>query len=166
MKALSLEHAVFEAVILDAEPSANGSDRCEFRFSSHPSIAREALAKSASGGELSRISLAAAVVNPSAMPSTIIFDEADVGGAVAARVGEKFSELAVEHQVLCITHLAQIAGYADHQWMVSKTASADSVSSSVRALTHEERVREIARMLGGNKIAEAEEMLARKLLKR
>ena len=102
------------------------------------------------------------------MPSTIIFDEADVGigGAVAARVGEKFSELAVEHQVLCITHLAQIAGYADHQWMVSKTASADSVSSSVRALTHEERVREIARMLGGNKIAEAEEMLARKLLKR
>lgn len=168
VKALSLEHAVFEAVILDAEPSANGSDRCEFRFSSHPSIAREALAKSASGGELSRISLAAAVVNPSAMPSTIIFDEADVGigGAVAARVGEKFSELAAEHQVLCITHLAQIAGYADHQWKVSKTASADSVSSSVRALTHEERVREIARMLGGNKIAEAEEMLARKLLKR
>ena len=166
VRELSLEHAEFEAAILNAEPSANGCDRCEFRFASHPSLAREPLAKSASGGELSRISLAVAVVNPASMPATVIFDEADVGigGAVAAKVGEKFQMLARDHQVLCITHLPQIAGFADHHWKVEKVATLGSVSSSVRCLNQEERIAELARMVSGVNITSAEKHVAQNLI--
>ena len=166
VRELSLEHAEFEAAILNAEPSANGCDRCEFKFASHPSLAREPLAKSASGGELSRISLAVAVVNPASMPATVIFDEADVGigGAVAAKVGEKFQMLARDHQVLCITHLPQIAGFADHHWKVEKVATLGSVASSVRCLNQEERIAELARMVSGVNITSAEKHVAQNLI--
>lgn len=166
IKELSLEHAIFEAHILESEPSTNGMDRCEFHFASHPSLPLEALAKSASGGELSRISLAVAVVNPAAMPGTVIFDEADVGigGAVAAKVGEKFQALAHDHQVLCITHLPQIAGFADHHWKVEKTATAGEVVSSVRMLDENERIAELARMVSGTSITNAEKNVAKNLI--
>lgn len=167
VRELNLEHAEFLAEMVPAEPSAHGQDQCVFRFASHPSLGLEPLAKSASGGELSRLNLAIAVINPQTLPATVIFDEADVGigGAAAERVGKKLRELAETHQVLCITHLPQIAGFAQNHWKVKKTASDVSVSSSISVLTQDERVSEIARMLSGADVTEAEKTVAKKILK-
>ena len=109
----------------------------------------------ASGGELSRIGLAIAVLAARSAPvSILIFDEADtgVGGAVAAVIGELMQRLAAESQVLCVTHLPQVAARADHHLKVLKTRSAHSVSSRVERLDEAARQEEIARMLGGKKI--------------
>lgn len=167
VRELDLEHAEFVAEVVPAQPSAHGQDQCVFRFASHPSLGLEPLAKCASGGELSRLNLAIAVINPQTLPSTVIFDEADVGigGAAAERVGKKLRELAQTHQVLCITHLPQIAGFAQNHWKVKKTASNVSVSSSISVLTQDERVSEIARMLSGADVTEAEKTVAKKILK-
>lgn len=167
VRELDLPHAAFLAEIVAGEASAHGQDQCVFRFASHPSLGLEPLAKSASGGELSRLNLAIAVINPNTLPSTVIFDEADVGigGAVAERVGKKLRELAKTHQVLCITHLPQIAGFAQNHWKVKKTASDVSVASSISVLTQDERVSEIARMLSGEEVTDAEKTVAKKILR-
>ncbi len=128
-----------------------------------------ALNKVASGGELSRISLALQVVGARiARIPTLIFDEVDVGigGRVAEIVGQQLRLLGASREVLCITHLAQVAALGDHHLLVNKTSGADSTRIQVRTLSDSERVSEIARMIGGIKISQqtldhAQDMLAR-----
>ena len=124
-------------------------------MSSHPSLPLRPLAKVASGGELSRISLALQLVASKASPvGTLVFDEVDsgIGGAVAETVGRSLRRLGRERQVLCVTHLPQVAAQGDRQWTVVKAGSRRKLSVSVRQLERDARVEELARMLGGAQI--------------
>ncbi|HEX3171110.1 MAG TPA: DNA repair protein RecN, partial [Burkholderiales bacterium] len=125
------------------------------------------LAKVASGGELSRISLAIqTVASEIAQVPTLIFDEVDagIGGRVAEIVGQMLKKLGKAHQVMCVTHLPQVAASADHQWQVTKAAANGKVTSRVNILGSSERVEEIARMLGGVKITETTRKHAAEML--
>lgn len=148
-------------------PKLNGKDKIEFLVSANPGLPPKPLAKVASGGELSRISLAIQVTtaNDKTTP-TLIFDEVDsgIGGGVAEIVGQKLRSLSHNRQVMCVTHLPQVAAQAHHHLYVEKNNKTDITSSSVRLLNDEERIEEIARMLGGvtitaNTLAHAKEML-------
>ena len=137
------------------QPGPSGADAVEFQIAAHEGATPRPIAKVASGGELSRIGLAIAVLAARSAPvSILIFDEADtgVGGAVAAVIGELMQRLATDSQVLCVTHLPQVAARADHHLKVLKTRSAHAVSSRVDRLDAAAREEEIARMLGGKKI--------------
>jgi DNA repair protein RecN (Recombination protein N) len=145
----------------------HGSDQIEFYFSPNPGEPPKPLAKIASGGELSRLMLAikSLVLNPGDIP-TLLFDEVDagIGGAVAEVVGKKLKQVAAAHQVICVTHLPQIAALADSHYVVRKEVSRGRTSTKVKQLKEGERVEEIARMLGGVKITDktlrhAEEMV-------
>lgn len=142
---------------LDGEGSAHGSERVEFQVSGLAGNDWRSLAKVASGGELSRISLAIQVVTSActAVP-TLIFDEVDVGigGGVAEVVGRLLAKLGERRQVLCVTHLAQVAARAGWQWQVSKTKADGGFESCVTVLDDAARIEEIARMLGGVAITE------------
>lgn len=149
------------------QPHPHGSEDIEFLISTNPGAPPRALGKIASGGELSRISLAIGVVtaNTTAV-SSMVFDEVDVGigGAVAEVVGKLLQNLAQHVQVLCVTHLAQVAAQGNHHLQVTKTNQGATVETKLRTLDKEEKVQEIARMLGGVKItpqtlAHAREML-------
>ena len=169
MKELALGGGRFEVSLQPIDGgAAQGNETVEFLVSANPGVEPRSLAKVASGGELSRISLAIQVIASaaSAVPS-MIFDEVDagIGGAVAEVVGRKLSQLARSRQVLCVTHLPQVAALADQQWSVSKSGNGDSVQSKVTPLDAAARVEEIARMLGGVDITpttrkHAKEMLA------
>jgi DNA repair protein RecN (Recombination protein N) len=146
-----------------------GADRIEFLISPNPGEDPKSLAKIASGGELSRIMLAlkTILVEGDSIP-TLVFDEVDagIGGAVAEEVGKKLKRVAAKHQVFCITHLPQIASMATSHYGVAKSVKKDRTSTEVRLLEKQERVEEIARMLGGKTITEAtlkhaEEMIER-----
>jgi DNA repair protein RecN (Recombination protein N) len=148
-------------------PKLNGKDKIEFLVSANPGLPPKPLAKVASGGELSRISLAIQVTtsNDKTTP-TLIFDEVDsgIGGGVAEIVGQKLRSLSLNRQVMCVTHLPQVAAQAHQHLYVEKNNKTDITSSSVRLLNDEERIEEIARMLGGvtitaNTLAHAKEML-------
>jgi DNA repair protein RecN (Recombination protein N) len=148
-------------------PKLNGKDKIEFLVSANPGLPPKPLAKVASGGELSRISLAIQVTtsNDKTTP-TLIFDEVDsgIGGGVAEIVGQKLRSLSHNRQVMCVTHLPQVAAQAHHHLYVEKNNKTDITSSHVRLLNDNERVEEIARMLGGvtitaNTLAHAKEML-------
>ena len=147
----------------------HGADRVEFLISPNPGEEPKALARIASGGELSRIMLAlkTILVEGDSIP-TVVFDEVDagIGGAVAEEVGKKLKRVAAKRQVFCITHLPQIACMADSHYGVSKSVVKDRTSTGVRRLAEKERVDELARMLGGKTITEAtlrhaEEMIGR-----
>ncbi|TCK18690.1 DNA replication and repair protein RecN [Thiogranum longum] len=135
-----------------------GTDQIEFRVSANPGQPPAPLAKVASGGELSRISLAIQVIASEAsdIPS-LIFDEVDsgVGGAVADTVGQQLRTLGEHRQVLCVTHLPQVASQAHQHLQVTKLTGDQSTRTHIRALDEEERIDEIARMLGGQKITRA-----------
>jgi len=145
-----------------------GLESVEFRVSANAGQPLRALAKVASGGELSRIGLALQVIASQANPAgTLIFDEVDVGigGRVAEIVGRMLHQLGQSRQVLCVTHLPQVAAQADWQWSIAKQTRDGATTSSVAVLDREARIGEIARMLGGEKITEttrrhAAEMLA------
>ena len=125
------------------------------------------IAKTASGGELSRLSLAIqTVLSRVAKVPTLIFDEVDVGigGRVAEIVGRMLRELGERHQVMCITHLPQVAACADRQWRVRKDGSGGKPASTVNPLDADGRVEEIARMLGGMKITETTRRHATEML--
>ena len=153
-----------------AEGAAHGLEDIEFLVSAHKSVAPQPLAKVASGGELSRLSLAVQTVTSKiAGVPTLVFDEVDagIGGRVAEIVGQLLKALGAKYQIMCITHLPQVAAQADSQWQVAKAMSGGNVLSRVTILQPAERVDEIARMLGGVKITEttrkhAAEMLASK----
>ena len=153
MQQLALASGRFEVALLPlAEGAAYGLEQVEFRVGGLAGLEAKPLAKVASGGELSRISLAIQVLTSrSASVPTLIFDEVDVGigGGVAEIVGRLLRELGNERQVLCVTHLPQVAARAEWQWQVSKTTRDDVTLSAIEALDEEQRVREIARMLGG-----------------
>ena len=153
---------------LDDTPRAFGQDKVEFLVSANPGLPPKPLAKVASGGELSRISLAIQVTtsNDKTTP-TMIFDEVDsgIGGGIAEIVGKKLRALSHDRQVMCVTHLPQVAAQCHHHLYVSKSNRSDITASSVKPLTADERVEEIARMLGGikitaNTLAHAQEMLS------
>ena len=151
-----------------AEPASYGVETVEFRVATHPKQPLGPLAKVASGGELSRLALAIQVVlaEVGRVP-TLIFDEVDVGigGAVAATVGKMLQQLGLRRQVLCVTHLPQVAACADEHYRVTKIGKGDTVASELARLSAGARVEELARMLGGHEItaktrAHAGELLA------
>ena len=168
MQELAMSGGRFE-VTLNAAPevTAHGSESVEFLVSAHKGIAPQPLAKVASGGELSRLSLAVqSVASRVAEVPTLIFDEVDagIGGRVAEIVGRMLKQLGDRHQVMCITHLPQVAASADQQWQVVKTTESGKVLSRVTVLDRSQRVEEIARMLGGVKITETTRKHAAEML--
>lgn len=150
-----------------ADPRPNGHDAAEFLISTNPGQPPRPLAKIASGGELSRISLAIQVVTAqtSAIP-TLVFDEVDVGigGGTAKAVGELLRQLGDKGQVLCVTHQPQVASQAHQHLLVSKQSSRGSTVSSLTPLTGTRRIDEIARMLGGDTLTAKSLAHARELL--
>jgi DNA repair protein RecN (Recombination protein N) len=168
MQTLAMAGGVFE-ISLNALPEGNahGLEQVEFLVAGHAGATPRPLAKVASGGELSRVSLAIQTVTSqvAAVPS-LIFDEVDagIGGRVAEIVGLMLKDLGRKHQVMCVTHLPQVAAAGDHQWQVSKTAANGTAASAVAVLDREARVEEIARMLGGVKITETTRKHAAEML--
>ena len=171
LKKLDMDSASFSIALTNDKSntlSAKGNEKIEFLVSTNPGQSPKSLIKIASGGELSRISLAIQVVTAqtSSIPS-LIFDEVDVGigGKVALVVGDLLRQLGDKGQVLCVTHQAQVASQGNHHLYVSKLAGKNSISTKVTKLSGEEKVIEIARMLGGNaenesSMAHAREMVA------
>jgi len=154
MKELAMSGGRFEVELRSLLPdgSVTGNEQVEFLVTTNPGTEPRALAKVASGGELSRISLAIQVItSKAAAVPTLIFDEVDagIGGAVAEVVGRKLRTLGEERQVLCVTHLPQVAAQAREQWSVAKGTESGAARSSVAVLDQKSRVEEIARMLGG-----------------
>ena len=148
-------------------PSAAGMDEVSFEFSANPGQAPRSMSKVASGGELSRIGLAIQVVAQSAAGAhTLIFDEVDagIGGAVAESVGRLLRELAHRRQVLCVTHLGQVAARAHHHLKVSKSVDEGQTFSAVHTLDEKARIQEVARMISGETITKAGQRMARELL--
>jgi len=162
------------AAIPDDQARSWGIDNIEFLISANPGQPPMALSRVASGGELSRMSLAIQVIasDGSAIP-TMVFDEVDsgVGGGVAEMVGRRLAELGARRQVLCVTHLPQVASLASQHFRISKVSDGEVTRTGVNELSREERIEEIARMLGGVEITQktiehAAEMLAGANLKR
>ena len=168
MQSLAMAGGAFD-ITLQAlkEGTAHGQEQIEFLVASHAGAPPLPLAKVASGGELSRISLAIQTVTSqvAAVP-TLIFDEVDagIGGRVAEIVGRLLKELGGRHQVMCVTHLPQVAATANQQWQVSKSAANGRMASQVAVLDRDSRVEEIARMLGGVKITETTRKHAAEML--
>lgn len=172
MQELGMEGGAF-VVALNAYESelfhANGNEKIEFLVSANPGSPAKPLSKVASGGEISRISLAIQVIAAeSTRIPTLIFDEVDVGigGRVAEIVGLKLKQLAAHRQVICVTHLAQVAALGDHHLQVSKQSDSATTISQINYLDKNSRINELARMMGGIEITQqtlshAEEMLER-----
>lgn len=168
MQTLAMAGGSFAVVLTPlAEGNGHGLEAVEFRVATNPGTPQQSLAKVASGGELSRISLAIQVAaSQAATVPTLIFDEVDsgIGGRVAEIVGKLLGKLGERHQVMCVTHLPQVAAAADAQWQVSKAVRSGVTLSSIHVLQAEERVEEIARMLGGVKITETTRKHAAEML--
>ncbi|RQU63388.1 DNA repair protein RecN [Burkholderia cenocepacia] len=170
MQELSMAGGSFEVALVPlADGGPHGLEQVEFRVAGHPGVPLRPLAKVASGGELARISLALAVIASAASPTpTLIFDEVDtgIGGGVAEVVGRLLHQLGRDRQVLCVTHLPQVAARGDHHFQVAKGADErGGTVSTVVALDRANRIEEVARMLGGLEITattrkHAKEMLA------
>jgi DNA repair protein RecN (Recombination protein N) len=146
---------------------ASGLDKVELLLAAHPAAEPRPLGKGASGGELSRIMLAIELVlSSNQVLPTMVFDEVDagVGGAAAIELGKRLSQLAQSTQVIVVTHLPQVAAFADHQIRVSKDVSGEITESSVSLLSRQEREGELARMLSGNSTSEVALEHARELL--
>ena len=155
--------------ISDAKPRAQGQDEIRFDFSANPGQPPRALAKVASGGELSRVSLAIQVIGSrGASTPTMIFDEVDagIGGATAEIVGQKLRELGDARQVLCVTHLAQVAAQSRNHFGIRKEVKAGQTFTRVRPLAEKDRVEELARMQGGVEITALALNHAKELLRR
>ena len=178
---VAMEHARFEARVAPAAQAeesgdgdaprgftAKGIDAVEFNFSANVGEPPRPLAKVASGGEASRLMLVLkTITNPSQFPRTIVFDEIDagIGGRVSEAVGLKLKSLAATNQVLCVTHQAQIARFADAHLLVNKRGVRGRTEVAARRLDRPGRVEEIARMLTGARITDAARRHARELLK-
>ena len=168
MQGLGMQGGRFEVALEPlAEPAQHGLEDVAFLVAGHASSTPRPVGKVASGGELSRIALAIAVTTSELGDAqTLIFDEVDsgVGGAVAETVGRLMKQLGRDRQVLAVTHLPQVAACADHHLVVAKRADAQGTSSQVAPVRGEQRVAEVARMLGGERLsgttlAHAKEML-------
>ncbi len=165
---LAMKGAIIEPTLEAlAEPRSNGFEKVEFLFSPNPGEIPRPMAKIASGGELSRLMLAIKQVLPEGDVPTLVFDEVDtgIGGATSELVGKKLKNVAARQQVLCITHLPQVAVFADQQLRVEKLVEGGRTSTRILELDQNERTREIARMLAGSTVTDsamkhATEMLA------
>jgi DNA repair protein RecN (Recombination protein N) len=156
-----------ELVVDGARLGKDGIDRVEFMISPNKGIDPRPLRKIASGGELSRALLALKRVLAEGGPSGLyVFDEVDagVGGAVAERIGRAIADVATHHQVLCITHLAPIAAFADQHYVVAKDAGSGLTTSTVRPVKGKDRVAEVARMLSGAKVTGSAEAAAKEMI--
>ena len=156
MQHLAMKGGRFSVALRALEaPTAAGMEEVEFEVSSHPSLPLRPLANVASGGELSRVSLALQLVAAKASPvATLVFDEVDaaIGGAVAETVGRALKKLGKDRQVLCVTHLPQVAAQGDEQWTVVRAAARGKVGVGAARLDRAARIEELARMLGGSEI--------------
>lgn len=168
MQDLSMAGGQLEIALLPlTEGGAQGLEQIEFLVAGHAGSTPRSLAKVASGGELARISLAISVITSKAsFTPTLIFDEVDagIGGAVAETVGKLLRQLGESHQILCVTHLPQVAAQGNHHLKVSKSQAGDKTLSQVMPLARAERVEEVARMLGGATITDTTRRHARELL--
>ena len=167
MQELSMAGGRFEIALTPAEPAAYGLEHVEFLVAGHVGTVPRSLAKVASGGELARIALAISVIASSATATpTLIFDEVDsgIGGGVAEVVGRLLKRLGQDRQVLCVTHLPQVASQANQHLQVSKFNAAGRTVSRIASLDAKDRVEEIARMLGGIEITATTRKHARELL--
>jgi DNA repair protein RecN len=170
MHSLSMPHGVFTIDVSFEEQhlTAEGADRIEFRVTTNPGQPLQAIAKVASGGELSRIALAIQVITARKMETpALIFDEVDVGisGPTAAVVGRLLRQLGESTQVMCVTHLPQVAGCGHHHFYVSKETDGEMTETHMQPLDKRARLQELARLLGGsevtrNTLANAKELLA------
>ena len=168
MQELNMTGGSFVVGLNACEPAANGLEQVEFLVAGHAGVAPRPLAKVASGGELARIALAISVITSNATTTpTLIFDEVDsgIGGAVAEVVGRLLKRLGQERQVLCVTHLPQVASQANQHFQVAKgTTDSGKTVSHIDVLDTKARVEEVARMLGGVEITATTRKHARELL--
>ncbi|NNM69710.1 MAG: DNA repair protein RecN [Gallionella sp.] len=168
MQALAMQGGTFSVALLPlAEGNAHGLESIELQVAANPGVPPRSLAKVASGGELSRISLAIQVATSRiASVPTLIFDEVDsgIGGRVAEIVGALLKQLGKRYQVMCVTHLPQVAAKADQQWQVSKAVEQGVTLSHITVLGAPQRVEEIARMLGGATITDTTRKHAAEML--
>jgi DNA repair protein RecN (Recombination protein N) len=160
MSGLGMPGGVFNihlSRLADGDAKPWGIDEIDFLISANPGQEPMPLSRVASGGELSRMSLAVQVIasDGSAIP-TMVFDEVDsgVGGRVAEMVGHRLRELSTRRQVLCVTHLPQVASLADQHFRISKVSDGKATRTGVHGLNKEERIQELARMLGGVEITQ------------
>ena len=168
LRFLDMPDAVFTVNFEEAQATKTGMDDVEFLFSANKGQSPKPLSKIASGGELSRVMLALrCVISDSDTVSTMIFDEIDTGvsGRAAQKIAYKMREIAKGKQVLCVTHLAQIAVYGNNHLLIEKNTGEDNTYTSVRSLDENERINEIARIIGGDVITEktlssAEELIS------
>ena len=169
LPALGMQGGVFEVQLVtssEGEPQPQGQDRIEFLVTTNPGQPPRALAKVASGGELSRLSLAVQVACMAEERRCMVFDEVDagIGGAVAEIVGRELRALGERGQVLCVTHLAQVAAQAHHQLRVLKQSDGQATRTGIAPLKGDERVQEIARMIGGVSVTRRAQDHAREML--
>ncbi len=152
----------------------SGFDQAEYLISTNPGEPLHPLEQIASGGELSRVMLAlkasvesGAAKKGNSAQRTLVFDEIDtgIGGRAAEAVGKKLKELSRAHQVICVTHLPQIATFADHHYLIEKKQAAGRTKTTVRLITGDERTEEIARMLSGAKLTDTSLKHAEQMIK-
>jgi DNA repair protein RecN (Recombination protein N) len=171
MAGLGMPGGIFDISVVECsegEEKSHGIDNIEFLISANPGQPPMPLAKVASGGELSRMSLAIQVIaSDGSTIATMVFDEVDsgIGGAVAEMVGRRLNQVGGNRQVLCVTHLPQVASVADHHYRIHKMTDGKSTRTGIARLGNDERIEELARMLGGVAITKktrehAAEMLA------
>ena len=169
LKALGMKGARLEISLTPCDASADGMEEVEFLFTANPGQPLKPLAKVASGGELSRVSLAIQVICARSLTvPCLVFDEVDVGvgGGIAEIVGRLLRELGDHAQVLCITHQPQVASLGHSHWQVQKQQKKDSTHTRVLSLDTEQRIQEVARMLGGVEITDSTLAHAREMLHR
>jgi len=167
MQELSMAGGRLVVELNPCEPASYGVEQVELLVAGHAGTTPRPLAKVASGGELARIALAISVITSSATATpTLIFDEVDsgIGGAVAEVVGRLLKRLGQDHQVLCVTHLPQVASQANQHFQVSKKSVGGKITSSIAVLDNKARVEEVARMLGGLEITATTRKHAQELL--
>jgi DNA repair protein RecN (Recombination protein N) len=169
LKSLAMPQARFMIAWSDVQPGrASGIDRPELRISANPGEEPWPLEKIASGGELSRVMLALrTVLAVDSEDKTLVFDEVDagIGGKAAETVGQKLKDLSSRYQIFCVTHLAQIAAFADHQYRIEKRVLDGRTVTRVDALTGEARIEELVRMMSGSRATDAARQHVKELLK-
>lgn len=167
MQTLAMEGGRFDIALTSCDASRHGNETVDFLVASHTGAAPRPLGKVASGGELARLSLALSVIaSQAARVPTLIFDEVDtgIGGGVAEVVGRLLRQLGERHQVLCVTHLPQVAACGSHHFEVSRQTRDTTTLSSIKPLDSTGRIHEIARMLGGLTITETTRRHAKEML--
>ncbi len=168
LKFLDMEKVRFGVLVEKDNFASNGQDKIEFMVSTNPQENLKPLVNIASGGEMSRICLAIkTVLSDADGVGTLVFDEIDTGvsGKAAGRIGEKLCSLGKKKQVICITHLPQIASLAENHYLIEKSFENESFSTNVHILDHHERVLEVARIISGDNISESAKKAAEEMIK-